>query len=111
MEEESKKQRKYNGSFESKNQRVFEPHRHDIVNKNNSMEKVKVGLFGVGLNAYWGQFEGLLNRLVGYQERIKTRMQSYENIEVIDAGMVDDIDKASNAASLMKKHGTRYPNG
>ncbi len=67
------------------------------------MKKVKVGLFGVGLNAYWGQFEGLLNRLVGYQERIKTRMQSYENIEVIDAGMVDDIDKASNAASLMKK--------
>lgn len=67
------------------------------------MEKVKVGLFGVGLNTYWGQFEGLLDRLTGYQERIKNKMQSYDNIEVIDAGMIDDIDKANDAASLMKK--------
>lgn len=67
------------------------------------MEKAKVGLFGVGLNTYWGQFEGLLDRLTGYQERIKNKMQSYDNIEVIDAGMIDDIDKANDAASLMKK--------
>lgn len=67
------------------------------------MEKVKIGLFGVGLNTYWGQFEGLLDRLTGYQDKIKNKMQSYDYIEVIDAGMVDDIDKANDAASLMKK--------
>lgn len=67
------------------------------------MEKVKIGLFGVGLNTYWGQFEGLLERLTGYQDRIKNKMRSYDNIEVIDAGMVDDIDKANDAASLMKR--------
>lgn len=67
------------------------------------MEKVKIGLFGVGLNTYWGQFEGLLERLTGYQQRIKNKMMSYDNIEVIDAGMVDNIDKANDAASLMKK--------
>ncbi|WP_298647294.1 L-fucose/L-arabinose isomerase family protein [uncultured Proteiniphilum sp.] len=67
------------------------------------MEKVKIGLFGVGLNTYWGQFEGLLDRLTGYQDRIKNKMLSYDNIEVIDAGIVDDIDKANDAASLMKK--------
>ncbi|SFL53015.1 L-arabinose isomerase [Porphyromonadaceae bacterium KH3CP3RA] len=67
------------------------------------MEKVKIGLFGVGLNTYWGQFEGLLDRLIGYQDRIKNKMLSYDNIEVIDAGMVDDIDKANDTASLMKR--------
>ena len=66
------------------------------------MEKVKIGLFGVGLNTYWGQFEGLLDRLTGYRDRIKNKMLSYDNIEVIDAGMVDDIDKANDAASLSK---------
>lgn len=67
------------------------------------MEKVKIGLFGVGLNTYWDQFEGLLERLTGYQDRIKNKMHAYDNIEVIDAGMVDDIDKANDAASLMKR--------
>ena len=67
------------------------------------METIKIGLFGVGLNTYWGQFTGLLDRLTGYQNRIKNKMQSYDGIEVIDAGMVDDIDKATAAASLMKR--------
>ncbi|MDR2130413.1 MAG: L-fucose/L-arabinose isomerase family protein [Odoribacteraceae bacterium] len=67
------------------------------------METVKIGLFGVGLHTYWDQFEGLLDRLTGYQERIKSKMRSYEHIEVIDSGMVDDIDKANEAASLMKR--------
>ena len=35
---------------------------------NNS--KVKVGLLGVGLNTYWGQFEGLLSRLQNLQNEI-----------------------------------------
>ena len=56
------------------------------------MEKVKIGLFGVGLNTYWGQFNGLLERLTEYQDRIKERMESYDGIEVVDAGMVDNID-------------------
>lgn len=67
------------------------------------MEKVKIGLFGVGLNTYWGQFEGLLDRLTDFQQRIKNKIQFYDEIEVIDAGMVDDIDKANVAASLLKK--------
>lgn len=67
------------------------------------MEKIKLGLLGVGLHTYWGQFEGLLDRLIGYQNIIKEKMQSYGGVEVIDAGMVDDVDKAYNTASLMKR--------
>ena len=33
-------------------------------------QKVKVGLLGVGLDTYWGQFEGLLPRLLTYQDKI-----------------------------------------
>ena len=34
---------------------------------------IKVGLFGIGLDTYWPQFDGLLGNLKGYQEQIKNR--------------------------------------
>ncbi len=68
-----------------------------------NMNNVKVGLLGVGLNTYWGQFDGLLDRLIGYQNKIKNKMQSFDNVEVIDAGMIDDVEKANDASSLMKR--------
>ena len=67
------------------------------------MEKVKIGLIGVGLNTYWSQFAGLLDRLTGYQNVIKDRMQTQNDVVVIDAGMVDGQDKAVEAAALMKR--------
>jgi L-arabinose isomerase len=36
--------------------------------------KNKVGLFGIGLDTYWDQFEGLLDNLNGYQEEIKNKI-------------------------------------
>lgn len=67
------------------------------------MENVKVGLMGVGLNTYWKQFDGLLDRLRNYQNTIKDKMEAYDHIEVVDAGMVDDVDKANDTALLMKR--------
>lgn len=67
------------------------------------MENVKIGLLSVGLNTYWRQFDGLLNRLTGYQDRIKEKMQLLGKVTVVDAGMIDDPDKAINAALSMKK--------
>jgi len=32
---------------------------------------IKVGLFGIGLDNYWAQFDGLLDNLNGYQQEIK----------------------------------------
>jgi L-arabinose isomerase len=65
-------------------------------------QKVKVGLFGVGLDTYWPQFEGLLGRLTGYQQEISRKMSEL-GAEVIDAGMVDNPEKAQEAASFLKK--------
>ncbi len=61
----------------------------------------KVGLFGIGLDTYWSQFEGLLENLIKYQAQIKERIEGFE-VEVIDAGMVDNPEKAKDAAIYIK---------
>ena len=53
------------------------------------MEKVKIGLISVGLNTYWGQLE---NKII-----------SFGSVDVINVGMVDNIDKANDTALMMKK--------
>ncbi|VAW16566.1 putative L-arabinose isomerase [hydrothermal vent metagenome] len=62
----------------------------------------KVGLFGIGLDTYWNQFDGLLDNLKNYQEQIKTKIEGF-GVEVVDAGMVDNPEKARVAAGLLKK--------
>ncbi len=71
-----------------------------------SVPAVKIGLFGIGLNTYWDQFDGLLPRLQRYQKSIHDRLASI-GAEVISAGMVDDVDKAREAAVLFRKGGVR----
>ena len=61
----------------------------------------KVGLFGIGLDTYWAQFDGLLDNLKTYQEQIKTRISGY-GVEVVDAGMVDNPVRAREAADFLK---------
>lgn len=65
--------------------------------------KLKIGLFGIGLDTYWGQFEGLLDKLISCQDRIKTRLEE-TGVEVVNAGMVDTVDKAVSAAGLFNKN-------
>ncbi len=62
----------------------------------------KTGLFGIGLNTYWPQFDGLRDRLVGYQERIAQRMRGFD-AEVVDCGMVDSPEAAHRAAETLKR--------
>ena len=61
----------------------------------------KVGLFGIGLDTYWAQFDRLLVNLKSYQEQIKNRIGSF-GVEVADAGMVDNPVKAREAADFLK---------
>ncbi len=63
--------------------------------------KTKAGLFGIGLDTYWTQFDGLLDNLKAYQEQIKNRITGF-GIEVVDAGMVDNPIKAREAADFLK---------
>ena len=44
------------------------------MKKNN----IRVGLFGIGLDTYWPQFDGLLDSLMGYQGEIKEKIADYK---------------------------------
>jgi L-arabinose isomerase len=37
---------------------------------------LRVGLFGIGLEAYWPQFEGLKPRLEGYLSQVISKLRS-----------------------------------
>jgi L-arabinose isomerase len=66
--------------------------------------KIKIGLFGIGLDTYWGQFEGLLEKLLSYQAVISGRLQK-QGAVVTDAGMVDNPAKAIAAAGVFDREG------
>lgn len=61
--------------------------------------KAKVGVFGIGLAAYWDQFTGLKDRLEGYQKRIEEKLAGM-GTEIISAGLVDDAPGARRAGDL-----------
>lgn len=54
---------------------------------------IKAGLFGVGLDTYWNQFDGLLDNLTKYQSQIKENIEKM-GVQVVDGGMVDNPVKA-----------------
>ncbi len=60
---------------------------------------MKIGLFSIGLDTYWGQYEGLLPRLLRYEDEIAVRLQGMQ-VEVVRGGMVDNVSKSHAAASL-----------
>ena len=63
---------------------------------------IKAGLFGIGLDTYWPQFEGLLERLEGYQQQIADKMEGF-GAEVVNVGLVDSPVVAREKAQVLKK--------
>jgi len=63
---------------------------------------MKIGLFSIGLDTYWDQFDGLLDNLNGHHAEIHDRIATM-GADVVDAGMVDDPNKAQVAADLFKR--------
>jgi L-arabinose isomerase len=67
-----------------------------------SCKKVRIGLFGIGLDTYWAQFEGLRDRLLGYQQYIAGKLDAL-GMDVINAGLVDNPDTARRTAELFRE--------
>lgn len=59
------------------------------------VKKARLGLYSVGLKAYWSQFEGLRERLVRYGKFIEAQLSEYG--EVYNFGLVDDEVSARKA--------------
>ena len=58
--------------------------------------RARVGVFGIGLDAYWPQFAGLKARIEGYQRRVEERIGELGG-EVVSAGLVDTAQGAREA--------------
>src|ERR687890_1663475 len=58
--------------------------------------KATVGVFGIGLEAYWAQFEGLRERIEGYRRRVEERVARL-GADVVSAGLVDTPEGAREA--------------
>ncbi len=64
----------------------------------------RVGVFGIGLAAYWEQFPGLRRRLEDYQEGIERRLRAL-GAEVVSAGLVDSAPAARAAGARFAREG------
>lgn len=63
---------------------------------------LKAGLFGIGLDAYWDQFEGLKVRLEGYMNEVCNRLRSFD-AEIVNLGLVDNTHKAFEAGHKFRQ--------
>jgi L-arabinose isomerase len=64
--------------------------------------KLKVGLFGIGLDTYWPQFPGLEDRLKGYLARAAAKL-ARPDIEVVNLGLIDTPPKALEAGHAFRR--------
>jgi L-arabinose isomerase len=63
---------------------------------------LRIGLFGIGLDAYWPQFAGLKERLEGYVAQVASRL-SRPGVEIINLGLVDNPDRAQAAGREFRR--------
>ena len=61
----------------------------------------KIGLFGIGLEAYWEQFDGLRNRLESYISVVAEKLKSYGG-DIVNLGLIDTPEKAVDAGHAFK---------
>ena len=61
-----------------------------------SQAELKIGLFGIGLDAYWPQFPGLEDRLKGYGQQVARKLER-AGARVVNLGLIDTPEKALEA--------------
>jgi L-arabinose isomerase len=63
---------------------------------------LRIGLFGVGLDAYWPQFAGLKARLCGYLAEVERKL-GQPGVHITNVGLVDNIESARNAGHALRQ--------
>ena len=72
------------------------------INMIKAVRKARIGLYSVGLKAYWNQFDGLKERLIQYGEFIGSKIS--EVGEVYNIGLVDDEISARKAGEWLNSN-------
>jgi L-arabinose isomerase len=65
-------------------------------------QALRVGLCGIGLDAYWPQFPGLRERLEGYVARVSARL-TRPQVEVLNLGLVDSAQSSREAGHQCRR--------
>jgi len=66
--------------------------------------KLKVGLFGIGLDAYWEQFQGLKERLESNIQKVSDKLQKDDTtVEIVNLGLIDTSQKAMEAGHRFRQ--------
>ena len=68
-----------------------------------SQQPLTLGMFGIGLDTYWPQFAGLKERLEGYQKQIAAIIESFGDVDLVDAGLVDNPERSRSVGSLFRQ--------
>ncbi|TZF83867.1 arabinose isomerase [Pedobacter sp. BS3] len=63
---------------------------------------LKIGLFGIGLDAYWEQFDGLKQRLEGYLSEVHRKLAGIHP-QVVNLGLIDTPEKAFEAGHRFRQ--------
>jgi L-arabinose isomerase len=64
--------------------------------------QLRVGLCGIGLEAYWSQFAGLEQRLRGYVAEMAARLRR-PGVEVVDLGLIDSAQRSREAGHQFRR--------
>jgi L-arabinose isomerase len=56
-------------------------------------QSLRVGLAGLGLEAYWSQFDGLQDRLAGYLNEVERRIERDARV-IVNLGLIDSPEKS-----------------
>jgi len=66
------------------------------------MHTCRIGLFGIGLDTYWPQFDGLQARLEKYVAQVAGRL-ARPGIEIVNLGLIDSVPKAFAAGHRFRR--------
>jgi L-arabinose isomerase len=63
---------------------------------------LRIGLCGIGLDAYWSQFAGLEERLKGYVARVASRLER-TGVVVVNLGLIDTPQRSREAGHQCRR--------
>jgi L-arabinose isomerase len=72
------------------------------MDKARAYAEPKIGLFGIGLDAYWPQFPGLEERLKGYAGQVAQKLER-AGAQVVNLGLIDTPEKALAAGHEFRR--------
>jgi L-arabinose isomerase len=70
-------------------------------------DSATIGVFGCGHWFYWHQFDGLKDRLIGYQGYFEDRLRR-EGVNVVSGGLVDTPQLAVQTGNMFRERGVDF---